>query len=125
MLFCPFTDQITEVVCGCARGVDQAGLTWARLHKLPVAFFPAWPDQYRWAKINMLAGELLVYPEGGYAMGKGNGFHRNKLMAAYSQALVAAHDGVSSGTVNMVKLASERKLLTSLHTVNLQQAIPF
>lgn len=72
--------QITEVVCGMARGVDRLGAMWARRYAIPVAKFPANWD--RW--------------------GRGAGFIRNQKMAEYSDGLIAIWDGKSKGTNDMI-----------------------
>ncbi|MCA1807724.1 MAG: DUF2493 domain-containing protein, partial [Actinobacteria bacterium] len=38
--------DVTEVVCGMARGVDRAGKDWAVVSKVPLAGFPADWDRY-------------------------------------------------------------------------------
>lgn len=72
--------QITEVVSGCARGVDLYGELWAKNHGIPIKKFPAEWDRY----------------------GNGAGPIRNSQMAAYADALVAVWDGKSTGTANMI-----------------------
>lgn len=85
---CPFTSQITAVVCGCARGIDRAGEEWALENDIQVDFYPA-----DWAKYGRKAG-----------------FVRNKEMALHSDSLVAVWDGRSKGTKHMIDLATEAGL---------------
>jgi len=72
--------NITEVVCGCARGADSLGELWAKQNGIKVTYFK--PD---WSK------------------GKGAGFDRNKEMAHYCDAVVAFWDGKSRGTKQMIE----------------------
>ena len=80
--------DITEVVSGTARGVDQLGEFWAKEHEVPVKEFPADWDQF----------------------GKSAGYKRNKQMAEYADALIAIWDGESRGTKHMIDLAKELEL---------------
>lgn len=72
--------NITEVVCGGAKGVDTMGENWARSQRLPVAMFPALWDIH----------------------GKKAGILRNLDMACYAEALIAIWDGESPGTKHMI-----------------------
>lgn len=72
--------DITEVVCGKARGVDAAGELWAKDYKIPVKPFPA-----DWS-----------------AHGRGAGAVRNQQMAEYADRLLAVSNG-SRGTADMVR----------------------
>ncbi|KKL85798.1 hypothetical protein LCGC14_1951150 [marine sediment metagenome] len=76
----PWKHQITEVVSGCAQGVDQFGEDYARLKGIKVVRFPA-----DWNKHGKAAGPI-----------------RNKQMALYADALVAVWAGRSRGTKNMI-----------------------
>jgi len=73
--------SITELVSGCALGVDQVGESWARSNKVPVKRFPA-----QWVEQGRSAGVL-----------------RNQQMAEYADALVALWDGHSRGTKDMIE----------------------
>ena len=75
--------EITEVVCGEARGVDAMGRWWATQNKIPLASFPA-----RWNEEGLRAG-----------------FTRNVRMARYADALIALWDGRSHGTAHMISMA--------------------
>jgi hypothetical protein len=72
--------EITEVVCGKARGVDTLGERWAHEHGIPVKEFPADWDTH----------------------GKAAGPIRNKQMAEYADALVALRLNKSAGTTHMI-----------------------
>lgn len=79
--------QITEVVSGCARGVDSLGETWADSAGIPVRQFPA-----NWEKFGRAAG----------------GF-RNSEMADYADAAVILWDGESPGTLDMIDKMRRRE----------------
>jgi len=86
--------EITEVVCGMARGVDLLGKRWADSNDIPVAKFPAnWED-----------------------FGRKAGYMRNAEMAAYAEALIAIWDGESRGTAHMIGKASSKGLKIYVHT---------
>lgn len=75
--------DITEVVCGMARGADMFGAKWAYENKIPVKKFPADWDKHR----------------------KAAGYIRNAEMAQYADAaIIFIWDG-SSGSADM-----ERKM---------------
>lgn len=80
--------NITEVVCGGARGVDFVGKILALSHGIPVKKFPADWEGY----------------------GKRAGHIRNAQMADYADALILVWDGKSRGSANMLKTAKERGL---------------
>lgn len=86
---------ISEVVSGCATGVDALGEKWARERKIPVRKFPA-----DWRKNGKAAGPI-----------------RNRQMAEYAEALVAVWDGKSKGTKNMIETARSLGLQTIVHYV--------
>ena len=79
--------DVTEVVSGCASGVDQLGEQWAELHKVHCTFMPA-----DWSR------------------GKHAGLLRNEKMADYADALIAVWDGQSKGTQHMINTAYEKGL---------------
>lgn len=71
--------EVTEIVSGTARGVDQAGESYAKYSGIPIKRFPADWDQY----------------------GRGAGHIRNAAMADYADALLLIWDGSSKGSANM------------------------
>lgn len=72
----------TEVVSGCAQGVDWLGELWAREKRIKIYECPAdWKTH-----------------------GKKAGFLRNRDMAWYADALIAFWDGKSRGTASMIDL---------------------
>ena len=74
-----YVDEVTEVVCGGAKGADSLGKRWAEEHNIPVKLMPA-----KWSE------------------GKSAGPARNKAMAEYGEALLVFWDGQSPGTKNMI-----------------------
>lgn len=72
--------DITEVVCGMARGPDLLGKEWAESKNIPVALFPA-----DWSRYKKSAGPI-----------------RNKQMGDYADVLLVFWDGKSRGTENMM-----------------------
>lgn len=83
---------ITEVVSGCATGVDRLGEQWAIANNVPVKEMPA-----DWNRFGKRAG-----PE------------RNRRMAEYADAAIIIWDGVSNGTKNMI---NEMKRVKKPHYV--------
>ena len=75
--------EITEVVCGAARGADCCGAHWGVDHGVPVKLFH--PD---WDKHGKAAGPI-----------------RNRQMAEYADALILVWDGQSKGSANMLNHA--------------------
>ena len=74
--------NITEIVCGEARGADLLGRQYGINNNIPVKSFPA-----DWGKY-----------------GKSAGYIRNKEMAEYADYLIAFWDGNSKGTNNMINI---------------------
>jgi len=87
--------EITEVVSGCARGVDTLGERWANDLKIPIKQFPA-----DWKKYGRAAGPI-----------------RNKQMAEYAAALIAIKHEVSAGTDDMIKQAKAKGLMIIVHII--------
>lgn len=80
--------EITEVVSGCAKGVDTFALRWAYDSDVPTKKFPADWDTH----------------------GKAAGPIRNREMAKYADAAVIIWDGKSKGTANMLEEARKAGL---------------
>lgn len=77
-----------EIVCGGARGADSLGDRYAEDKEYPIKYFyPDWDSN-----------------------GKAAGHIRNRQMGDYSTHLVAFWDGVSKGTLGMIKYAKKRGL---------------
>lgn len=77
--------DITEVVCGMARGVDESGCRWATLHNIPIKEFPALWDKH----------------------GKRAGYLRNKEMGEYADALILLRYEDSKGSIHMQNIMEE------------------
>lgn len=78
--------NITELVSGHARGVDQLGEKWAKENNIPIKLFlPDW------------------------SFGKSAGYKRNYEMSLYGEALIAITNG-SKGTANMIEIAKKKNL---------------
>lgn len=71
--------DITEVVCGTARGADRCGEEWALHNTIPIKFFPA-----NWERD-----------------GKRAGHDRNRVMAEYADIGLGFWKKESGGTANM------------------------
>lgn len=90
--------DITEVVSGGARGIDQAGEVWAGIHSIPVKQFLA-----NWNDLSQ-PDAIIKTNWNGVEYDSGAGFRRNKQMAEYADALIAIKTTFkkSSGTNNMI-----------------------
>jgi hypothetical protein len=94
-----WADEITEVVCGDAKGADYFGEIWAKKHNVVVKHFPA-----DWKNV---AAPNAVVRENAY--GKYNaraGVDRNCEMARYADNLIAIIENNSRGTAHMIETAS-------------------
>lgn len=80
---CPWTDQITVVLSGGARGIDAAGQRWAARQGKAIEIYPADWDRH----------------------GKAAGPQRNQWMIERADALIAVWDGHSAGTGDIVTRA--------------------
>lgn len=88
--------NITEVVSGCARGVDELGERWSLKTGRGIAtLFPA-----EWRTQGPAAGPI-----------------RNRKMAEYADALIAIWDGKSKGTKNMIETATKLGLTVYVHRI--------
>jgi len=85
--------DITEVVCGGAKGADTLGRLWAKQNNIDVKMFPA-----NWNKF-----------------GKSAGYKRNVEMAEYADALIALWDGKSRGTKHMIDIAKRQGLTVEIY----------
>lgn len=88
MDLCPFINEITEVGCGEAPGVDTLGKLWAKLVDVPVKSFPA-----DWSKYGKAAGMI-----------------RNEEMAKWAEACVVIMRHDSKGSLDMAKRAKKNGL---------------
>ena len=81
----PRLGDITNVVCGMARGADMMGRRWAKDHDIPVIEYPADWDRH----------------------GRSAGYKRNLQMGRCGHELVAFWDGESRGTRHMIDIMEE------------------
>ena len=79
--------DVTEVVCGCARGADELGHRWAISHGKDVKMFPA-----KWDNHGRAAGPI-----------------RNAEMADYADQAAIFCKNKSPGSMNMIKAMKLRK----------------
>lgn len=88
----------TEVVTGCAPGVDAVAAKIAREYRepFPVKEFPA-----AWGDINV-EGAVVRTRTNGSKYNVLAGHQRNQKMAEYADALIAIWDGKSTGTKDMI-----------------------
>lgn len=95
--------NITEVVSGCATGVDRLGERWAIANNIPVKEMPA-----DWGRFGNAAGP-----------------HRNKQMAEYADAAIIIWDGQSRGTRNMIEnmVRREKPYYIGITSANLEDFI--
>lgn len=84
----------TEIVSGCARGVDRLGEILAKELNIPCALFPA-----NWE-----------------TLGKRAGYVRNIEMARYADGLLVFWDGESRGTKHMIDIAKKEQMLVFVYT---------
>ena len=94
VIHCPW--EITRVVSGTARGVDQLGEAWAA----------------------DLGIDVDRYPADWKAHGRRAGYLRNEVMAENAGALLAIWDGESRGTKHMIDIAQKRGLKVFVYGVN-------
>jgi len=87
--------EITEIVSGCARGVDTLGEEIAKSKKIPVKQFPA-----DWKRDGKKAGII-----------------RNTMMSRYSDVLIAVWDGTSNGTRHMIEVMKKADKPVHIHIV--------
>jgi len=79
---------VSELICGMARGADEAGYRWAKARNVPIIERPA-----NWDRHGKMAGHI-----------------RNAAMAEECDFALGFWDGHSGGTANMAaQLASRHK----------------
>jgi hypothetical protein len=89
--------QITELVSGCAAGVDSLGEQWAIENGIKVEpFESAWDDL-------TVPNALIRTNKWGKQYNARAGFQRNERMAEYGDVLIAIWDGKSNGTKDINK----------------------
>ncbi|KKL16418.1 hypothetical protein LCGC14_2495760 [marine sediment metagenome] len=105
--------QITEIVSGCAGGVDTLGEQWALEHGVKVEPFPAlWDDI-------TVPNALIRTNKFGKQYNARAGFQRNEKMAQYGDVLIAVWDGESRGTRDMIKAAKSKNLAVYVYNTSI------
>lgn len=80
--------KISEILCGCAKGVDDLGRQYGKENDIPVVEYPA-----NWTKYGNAAGIM-----------------RNIVMSKKCDALIAVWDGKSRGTKHMIECIEKLNL---------------
>ena len=88
IMSCPWSHEITSVLCGMAQGADLHGKTIAERAGFPVVEYPA-----DWETHGKSAGPI-----------------RNQRMVDNADALIAAWDGKSRGTADVIRRAKAKGL---------------
>ncbi len=96
--------EITEVVCGRAKGVDTMGENWAVGNGIPVKPFPA-----KWKNFDLPGAVRKKGRYGDYNATAGH--HRNEQMAEYADAIILIWDGKSRGSGDMKRRAAKHGLV--------------
>lgn len=99
----PYKDQITLVVSGGAKGADQLGEYWARLHKIETLIFL--PD---WENLDVPKARIKIRTDG-TKYNANAGFDRNKKIVENSDFIIAFWDDRSPGTRNSIKWCKKLK----------------
>lgn len=90
-----WSDEITTVVSGAAKGVDAMGERWADENDIEIARYPA-----EWKTHKRAAGPI-----------------RNRKMAENADRLIALWNGSSKGTGGMIGLAEKHGLEVYVHRI--------
>jgi len=99
-----YSIPITQIVSGCADGVDVLGEQWALENDVPVEPFPA-----KWNDLDV-PGAKIKTNRFGNKYNALAGFQRNEEMAKYGDVLILIWDGKSYGSSDMKKRAIKRGL---------------
>jgi len=92
---------ITELISGCARGVDALGEQWAQENNIPINPFPA-----QWDDLSA-PNALIRTNQYGKEYNARAGFDRNRDMAEHGDVLILIWDGKSRGSAGMRKISLE------------------
>lgn len=96
--------QITEVVSGTAKGVDQLGERWAKENCIKLTQFEA-----EWG--NIYHPDAVIRTNGfGRKYDASAGHRRNEKMANYADALIVIVKNNSKGSLNMLQIAQKKGL---------------
>ena len=97
--------KVTEIVSGCANGVDSLGEQWALENGVKVEPFDA-----NWDDITV-PNALIRTNKWGKEYNARAGFQRNERMAEYGDVLIVIWDGKSRGSKDMMDRAIRHGLL--------------
>lgn len=101
--------QVTEIVSGCAGGVDTLGEQWALENGIPVEPMPAeWDDL-------TVPGAVIRTNKWDKKYNARAGYQRNERMALYGDVLISIWDGKSSGSKDMIECATRHGLLVLIY----------
>lgn len=95
---CKFTNEISVVICGMAKGADTHGKHYAIENNI----------------------EVLEFPANWNLHGKSAGYKRNVEMAENADSLIAIWDGESKGTKHMIDIAIGKGLNIFIYRIELQ-----
>lgn len=112
-----FGGTITEVVSGCAQGIDTLAIGWAIKNGLKdhIKKMPA-----DWDKIDGIPPSQVRTNRYGKKYNSRAGYDRNQAMADYvgkDGALIAIWDGQSGGTVDMIERAQKIGMQVSVYEI--------
>ena len=93
--------RVTEVVSGCAPGVDTLGRFWAGATGIPVKRFPANWNDLTHTDARIKSNKL------GQKYDANAGHRRNTEMAEYADGLILIWDGRSPGSADMKRKAKK------------------
>jgi hypothetical protein len=106
---CPWTPQITEVVCGGATGIDALGDGWAFRRRLPVRYYIVTREgRYDYSRLyNRTTNPSNVTVAADWEWnGNEAGPIRNTMMARYADALIVVPlRGRRKGSDSMIREA--------------------
>lgn len=101
--------QVTEIVSGCAGGVDSLGEQWALENGIKVEPMPAeWDDL-------TAPNALIKTNKWGKEYNARAGYQRNEAMAIYGDVLIDIWDGKSRGSKDMIACATRHGLLVLVY----------
>lgn len=96
--------QITEVVSGTAKGVDQLGERWARENCVKLTPFEAeWTNIYH-------PDAVIRTNDYGRKYDASAGHRKNEKMANYADALIVIIKNNSKGSMSMLQIAQKKGL---------------
>lgn len=91
-----WAEDIKEVVCGMAYGVDELGFQWATENEIKIKEFPA-----DWKNLKVEGAVIRENSYGKYNASAGR--QRNEQMAEYADVLIAVIKDNSPGTTHMIE----------------------